>query len=149
VPTVPNSPICSMLGCKNARSKVTSLCLEHGGMTNRIHKGKRGTDSATDGLLYQTAFWKRKRILQLSTQPLCQACLLDGIVAQAVAVDHVFPWRVIRAHSFYINLFQSLCTSCHSTKTAYEQAHIYMYYANDGVQRLCKTDYMTKINELC
>ena len=149
MPTVPSSTICSMLGCKNPRSKLTSLCLEHGGMNNKTYNGKRSTNSITDCLLYQTSFWKRKRILQLSTQPLCQACILDGIVTQAVAVDHVFPWRTIRAHSFYINLFQSLCTSCHSVKTAYEQAHIYIYYASDGVQRLSKVDYMTKVNELC
>ncbi len=148
MPTVPNSHICSMLGCKNPRSKVTSLCLEHGGINNRIHKGKRSVDSATDGLLYQTAFWKHKRVLQLSTQPLCQACLLDGIITQAVAVDHVFPWRVIRGHSFYINLFQSLCTPCHSTKTAYEQASIYIHYTLDRAINLSKLDYTIQINQL-
>jgi 5-methylcytosine-specific restriction protein A len=147
VPYVPSTTICSMLGCKNTKGKISSLCIEHGGIDRRVFKGTYSDERLKDSALYQTSFWKRKRTLQLSIQPLCQSCLLQGIVAQAVAVDHVFPWRVIQGDAFYINLFQSLCTPCHSTKTAYEQAGIYIHYTPVSQVRHSKMDYTISMIE--
>lgn len=80
---------------------------------------------------YQTAFWKKKRLAQLSMQPLCQACLLKGKISSAIHVDHVFAWKNIGHEAFKRNLFQSLCPECHSHKTALEHQGIYQCYISE------------------
>jgi 5-methylcytosine-specific restriction endonuclease McrA len=68
------------------------------------------------------------RAAQLSKEPLCAGCLAGGIVTAADTVDHVFPWQQIGEHSFYRNMFQSLCVSCHTLKTAMEKRGVFRRY---------------------
>jgi 5-methylcytosine-specific restriction protein A len=69
---------------------------------------------------YGTAFWQRRRKLQLRTHPLCKFCADDGIVTPATHVDHV------KSHKGDWNLFclgelQSLCASCHNQRKQHEE----------------------------
>lgn len=127
MPTIPTYTKCASLGCKNEKTKLSAYCVEHGGRTTNPDKQER------DGP-YQTRAWKKIRTHQLSIQPLCQACLLDGRVASANHVDHVFPWRKIGGQSFKYNLFQSLCHEHHSHKTALEQQGIVIHYKDKPIQ---------------
>lgn len=133
MPTVPASNKCQELGCKNPKSKLNGYCAEHGG---RNYTQAREGDS-----LYQTAAWRRTRIAQLSKQPLCQACLLDGRVEPAQHIDHVFPWRLYGRQAFTRNILQSLCPEHHSHKTGQEKQGVFMHYTTDGVAQYTQQDY--------
>ena len=60
------------------------------------------------------------RAAQLSRQPLCQGCKIQGLIRAASVVDHVWPWRRIAPEAFRVNRLQSLCPDCHSVKTGLE-----------------------------
>ena len=139
MPSVPNNVKCQHLGCKNPKSKLNAYCIEHGG---RDYSKAREGDS-----LYQSAAWKRIRTVQLSRQPLCQACLLDGRVEAAQHVDHVFPWRVYGRDAFTRNIFQSLCPEHHSFKTGKEKQGIYLHFTPEGVTQYTQQDYNTVIHK--
>ncbi|SIO49776.1 HNH endonuclease [Bradyrhizobium erythrophlei] len=69
---------------------------------------------------YGTAFWQRRRMLQLRMHPLCKFCAADGIVTPATHVDHVKPhkgnWNL-----FVLGELQSLCASCHNSRKQHEE----------------------------
>ncbi|HEY2245255.1 MAG TPA: HNH endonuclease [Xanthobacteraceae bacterium] len=60
-----------------------------------------------------TAYWKRRRLLQLKAEPLCRMCLRNGIVRTATIADHIEPhhndWN-----KFKLGELQSLCEQCHN-----------------------------------
>lgn len=70
--------------------------------------------------LYNSAKWKRVRSQHLFDQPRCIMCLAANKQTPANEVDHIIP------HCGDTDLFwdesnhQSLCKSCHSSKTFYE-----------------------------
>ena len=125
MPLIPRQDTCSHLGCHKPRHGYRSMCIEHGGRV--IHSKKRVDQVA----MYHTPQWRTFRKEQLYRHPLCAACLCKGIVKQAKAVDHVFPWMSLGQDYFHRNIFQSLCTECHSLKTSLEQRGIIRHY--DGV----------------
>lgn len=127
MPTIPYYTKCNHLGCKSPKSKYNSFCLLHGGRDTSITKPIT-TKRKEFNDKYQTKHWRQLRQVQLSQHPLCAGCLAKGIIVQAHHIDHVFPWSKISPEAFYINLFQSLCHSCHSIKTALEQKGIYRRY---------------------
>ena len=116
--------------------------MEHGGKEWIDTKDRKEFNS-----LYQTPFWKQRRISQLSAYPLCQSCLVVGRVTQANHVDHVFAWKSIGREAFHHNLFQSLCPECHSHKTALEQRGIYRCYIHE-VKDYALHDYKYIINNI-
>lgn len=131
MPTIPSNPKCSTLGCKQPRTKFSSLCLEHGGRDTYNHRKYNNTDqrkAAADK--YNTTQWRTLRQIQLSTYPICAGCKADGIITPASHVDHIFPWNQIGEHAFTHNLYQSLCPSCHTSKTQLEQQGIFRAYGD-------------------
>ena len=131
MPTAPFNQKCSHLGCKNPRSKLNSYCVDHGGK-----EYIKETDT-----LYQTPLWRAIRTTQISKQPLCQACLIDGRVESAKHVDHVFPWKTYGDKAFSQNIFQSLCHAHHSHKTALERQGKYEHYTQHGIKTYVEGDY--------
>lgn len=71
--------------------------------------------------LYSTARWQAVRAVQLREEPLCRMCLAEDHVTPAVVCDHVTPHRGDVA-AFWAGPYQSLCTSCHSSKKQREEA---------------------------
>jgi 5-methylcytosine-specific restriction protein A len=81
---------------------------------------------------YSTAFWLRRRRLQLNAHPLCKMCGARGVVTPATVVDHVKPhkgdWNL-----FALGELQSLCKPCHdSPKRAFELRGYSGDVGNDG-----------------
>jgi 5-methylcytosine-specific restriction protein A len=132
MPYAPYNSICRELGCKNARSKLNSFCLDHGGLQHT----NDGKDNA-----YNNPAWRTIRRAQLSKQPLCQSCLTKGMVNSAKHIDHVFPWRHIGEHAFINNIFQSLCHECHSYKTGQERKGAFIHYIGDKEKIFSIADY--------
>lgn len=125
MPTVPRQTKCGYLGCTNERSPLNSYCMEHGGKTYNQSKKRKQSNAK-----YNTALWHKLRLIQLSKQPLCQACMVRGRVTQATVVDHLFPWNQLGEVAFVANVMQSLCPECHSVKTGLEQQGVFRHYTN-------------------
>lgn len=66
---------------------------------------------------YHSREWKRVRGLQLSKHPLCIMCSHPASI-----VDHIVEIQDGGAKLSLTNL-QSLCTSCHNTKTQEQKQH--------------------------
>lgn len=137
MPSIPQYTKCAQLGCKNTRSKYNTYCLEHGGR-DVLNNTQRRKDA---NAMYQTHAWSIMRTAQLSTQPLCQACLIDGHVTQAEHVDHLFRWQAIGRGAFYNNILQSLCVAHHSHKTGLEAKGVYEHYTPQGSRQYRLHDY--------
>jgi 5-methylcytosine-specific restriction protein A len=122
MPTVPKPTQCQMLGCKEHRAKYGAYCLQHGGTNAYPSKRWNITNGRKEAIaMYKSRHWQSMRAAQLSAHPLCVGCLSGGIVSQATQVDHLFPWQQIGDHAFFRNIFQSLCASCHASKTGMEK----------------------------
>lgn len=132
MPTVPFNTKCRELGCKNPKTYRSTFCEQHGGSpTDKIKENNK---------LYQSGFWKKWRNKELSKNPLCAACLLEGKIVMANTIDHVFPHRQDQ-NKFKSNLFQSLCISHHTLKTQEENKGQYMYYSPNGIVTYTDNDY--------
>ena len=135
MPTLPKTTKCDALGGKDERAQGSAYCEAH---TTR----KKPTAARIDANAhYRTAAWKQARITQLSTQPLCQACKLQGRIVAAAHVDHVIPWQAIGEHAFHRAKLQSLCPNCHSVKTGLEQRGIFRHYTDNGAIDYTAADY--------
>jgi 5-methylcytosine-specific restriction protein A len=77
---------------------------------------------------YYAKRWKTIRAGQLSRQPLCQRCLFFGFITAGHHVDHVIAHEGEATLFFDKDNLQSLCLSCHSTKTASERKGIILDY---------------------
>ena len=133
MPIAPLNTECKEYGCRNPKTIRSTYCIEHGGgMTD---KGKANSK------LYGQAAWKKIRARQLSKHPLCARCYQDGRITAAAHVDHVFPHRR-DGTAFRVNLFQSLCQSCHTHKTQDEAKGRYLHYTTRGVIEYTADDYI-------
>ena len=126
MPTTPPTQ-CAAYRCK-AASRAGSIYCEQHAPPPRVNHAKRETDAE-----YKTAAWASIRKRELTRQPLCQACALDGRVALAEHVDHIVPWRHLGAWAFTLGPFQSVCGPCHSRKTALEGRGVFRHYAEGGI----------------
>jgi hypothetical protein len=132
MPYAPLNKECRELGCHEPKTSRSTFCVKHGG--GITDKGKANSK------LYSTAAWKKQRVAQLSKKPLCAGCLCAGKIVQAEHIDHVFPHRQNDV-KFRLNLFQSLCASCHTLKTQMEAHGQYLYYTPEGVHTYTDADY--------
>ena len=67
---------------------------------------------------YNTARWKRLRKWQLAKEPLCHMCKEVALVREATIADHKDPHKGDIEKFFNSDNLQSLCVSCHNSKTA-------------------------------
>ena len=70
--------------------------------------------------LYNTAKWKRVRLQFLFSNPRCIMCIASGKQTPANEVDHIIPHCGDADLFWSEENYQSLCKSCHSSKTFYE-----------------------------
>lgn len=133
MPYAPLNTKCRELGCKNNKTSRSSFCSLHGGgITEKAKENAK---------FYSSTFWVRLRKIQLSKQPLCASCLSNGRVVSAEHIDHVFPHRQ-NPEKFKKNIFQSLCSSCHTLKTQQENKGQYIYYSPNGIITYTEDDYV-------
>ncbi|MBY3543659.1 HNH endonuclease [Rhizobium laguerreae] len=94
---------------------------------------RRSEEAALYRRMYKTARWQRLREHQLSTQPLCEFCMVTEDVTAADVVDHR------EAHKGQLDLFydpsnlQSLCKYHHdSAKQMIDNGKKVVTYGVDG-----------------
>lgn len=110
---------CRYPGCA-AVLKTPGYCDTHRPVVHRDYgRARRGFDSERG--FYQSTQWRAVRAAFLRTHPLCVRCQQRERVVAAIVVDHIQPLKRGGARFDWSNL-QSLCVSCHNTKTARETA---------------------------
>ncbi|MCU2440099.1 HNH endonuclease [Enterobacter hormaechei subsp. steigerwaltii] len=112
----PRTPkACRKRGCRQTTTDRSGYCDEHRGEGWRRYKPGQSRKQRGYG-----ASWDKTRIRILKRDKgLCQECLRRGAITEASCVDHV---RAL-AHggdASDANL-ESLCSPCHSAKTARER----------------------------
>lgn len=73
---------------------------------------------------YNSTPWRKLRGHQLKHYPLCIECESKGLITSATTVDHVKPIEA-GGEALDANNVQSMCTSCHNSKSAKER---FIYY---------------------
>ena len=121
MPSIPKTQ-CAEYQCKAPSIKGSVYCVEHAPAKQTTIERKAFNKH------YNNSAWLSIRNRQLSTQPLCQACLIDGQITSANHVDHVFPWSTIGEHAFRRNWFQSLCETHHGVKSGLEKKGVFRHY---------------------
>ena len=104
---------CTYPGCPELVSK--GYCEKH----QPVIQAGRQAQHPEWQRLYNCARWKQIRSRVLARDPWCVECLSAGLYVPATECDHIEPHRG-DVHKFFSGPFQSLCTPCHSRKTAYE-----------------------------
>ena len=70
---------------------------------------------------YNSKRWRALRNYYIQMKPLCEQCDRDGHVKSAKVCDHIIP-LIMGGSPVDIKNLQSLCTSCHNTKSGRESA---------------------------
>lgn len=73
---------------------------------------------------YNTAKWVKLRNRFIKEFPICRSCEKIGITTPGREVDHVIPIRIDSGKMLDWNNLQTLCVSCHRSKTSKER-HAY------------------------
>jgi 5-methylcytosine-specific restriction protein A len=81
----------------------------------KAHEGHKNT-----GFNYSSKRWKKVREIFIRQHPLCVACTEKELIVQASVVDHIVPISKGGSPWSFSN-FQSLCKSCHDSKSAKEK----------------------------
>jgi 5-methylcytosine-specific restriction protein A len=82
---------------------------------NAARRAQHGPDPRS------TARWRRVRARQLARQPLCEGCRAQGRTEAATQVDHIQGVWEAPERVFDETNLQSLCSGCHSCKSAAER----------------------------
>ena len=91
-------------------------CEAHKQQTRRQEDQRRGS-AASRGYGHR---WRQAREGYLRAHPLCVECERQGRLTPATDVDHIKPHKGDRTLFWQSSNWQSLCATCHSTKTARE-----------------------------
>ena len=117
---MPNQPkrFCKYVNCNVRVPAGTSYCTKHRSILARSMR-ESFYQKQTDPL-YNTILWRKVRASFLRQHPLCVHCKQAGYIVPATEVDHIQPHRGNESLFWDESNFQSLCKSCHSTKTRKE-----------------------------
>lgn len=72
--------------------------------------------------LYNTARWRKLRLLVLADEPTCRLCSARGKLSAATVVDHEQPHKGDEALFWQRSNLRALCKRCHDRKTATEDS---------------------------
>ena len=89
-------------------------------MRARLFDAARGNDAARK--MYGTTRWKKLRLNQLLTEPMCAYCMKAGRVKLASVADHIEPHKGNPVLFFAPHNLQSLCKPCHDKTKQREEA---------------------------
>ncbi len=120
-------PVRAKSPCRHAGCRVLldnpGFCDQHRKEAFRAQKQVVTEDYKERNRFYQRKEWKAVRALQLQLEPLCRSCRGAGKLVAAVIVDHIVAIADGGAELDHENL-QSLCKSCHNTKTRHDTQRI-------------------------
>lgn len=119
MPRRPDTP-CKHPGCARLVPYGRKYCDEHA----PLHIGDvKSTKQKGYG-----SRWQRESKAYLRAHPLCARCLAKGKYTKATVVDHIVPHRGDQKLFWDRSNWQSLCKSCHDSKTMTEDRDIEYKY---------------------
>ncbi len=124
MPKRPNTP-CKHPNCSKLVAYGNKYCDEH----KPLHTDEVRSASSR-GYNRQ---WQKASKAFLQAHPLCEICKAKGRYTKATVVDHIIPHRGNRELFWDRSNWQSLCKSCHDTKTMTEDR--YIKYSYDDTYR--------------
>ena len=89
----------------------------------------RGNGTISFQHIYNTNRWKKLREEKMKLNPLCEHCSQPHDPVIATVVDHICPLLVNEGLAYEADNLQSLCDSCHRTKTEADKVN-YPEYKN-------------------
>ena len=108
---------CNEPGCPNVTH--SKYCNKHAAEHTRVHTRER-VGSNKQGY---NNHWRRERKAFLLRNTLCENCLnKHDVIRAATQVDHVIPHKGNMKLFWDVSNWEALCHSCHSKKTARENA---------------------------
>ena len=80
---------------------------------------KRQINKESRYQIYRSSRWKKLRLAKLMEQPLCEICLLNGVMSPAADVNHTDSFMNYEGTNrskkdYYYNNLLSVCKKCHS-----------------------------------
>ncbi|MCC8013656.1 MAG: HNH endonuclease [Eubacterium sp.] len=121
MPKRPNTP-CKHPNCSRLVAYGNKYCNEH----KPLHTDEVRSASSR-GYNRQ---WQKASKAFLQEHPICEICKSKGRYTKATVVDHIIPHRGNRELFWDRSNWQSLCKSCHDTKTMTEDRYIKYEYNN-------------------
>jgi 5-methylcytosine-specific restriction protein A len=114
---VPHRPPhgCAEPGCPEL-VRHGARCVEH----DRALKAEIDATRPSAARRGYDANWRKIRLAHLRREPTCRFCAARGLVSAATDVDHVVALADGGTHAD--SNLRSLCHSCHSARTARDQA---------------------------
>ena len=121
---------CTYPGCWAIVERPAYKCPKHAAMyarerevNKKVAIRKPSPERFIRQQMYNNSAWRQLRAWQLDKHPYCAICMdVAGIVTPADEVDHITPHKGSAALFNDPENLQSLCTSCHSRKTAAERS---------------------------
>ena len=113
VPRRPNKP-CAYPNCPQLIEPGQRYCPTHKAQSQRV----ADTHRATAHQRGYTSTWRRARKRYLAACPLCVECKGQGRITAATVVDHIIPHQGDMELFWDEGNWQSMCSVCHSRKTA-------------------------------
>ena len=126
-------------------SRLCEACLKNKNLkkySGRLPRTKRtnSKNRKPSNPLYNTAKWKKFRLIYLSAHPLCEGCAAARQASPAVALDHIVPLSHLdRVSGSYYNgngkldktNVQGLCLRHHGIKNREEKKNIAIDWKNN------------------
>ncbi len=103
---------CPVPGCPTLVPSGQARCDAH-------ERKKQKMRRDTEGNPYNNSRWRALRSAWLQEHPLCAACEKAGRVTAGTVCDHIAPHKGDPV-KFWSGPFQTLCATCHSSKTTRE-----------------------------
>ena len=92
------------------------FCVAHRSSSYKLQNSVVSFDYKERNRFYQSKEWKLARAIRLDSEPMCRNCRASGILSAASVVDHIVAIEAGGSMLDQDNL-QSLCESCHNSKT--------------------------------
>lgn len=108
---------CAFPRCPATVPAGTKYCETHRHLLNDEKQG----NNRQRRKLYDTSRWRKLRNLKINSDPLCEECLRNDRITGAEEIDHIQPHKGNSDLFFDYKNLQSLCKSCHSSKTMRER----------------------------
>ena len=109
-----NKRPCTHPGCGNLTD--SGKCEKHRKQAAQEYERGRSDEMRR---FYNSREWRRASKLHLAKEPLCRLCAAEGRFVEAVMTDHIIPIKR-GGNPWDESNWQSLCASCHSSKSAEE-----------------------------
>src|SRR5690625_569564 len=106
---------CSYQLCSSPAVRGSNYCAEHARVAKQAHRSAYDARRPKTAARGYDARWRKIRLMQLRAEPLCVSC-----GGAATEVDHITPLAAGGTHAF--SNLQSMCKSCHSSKTGQRTA---------------------------